>query len=155
MKCELNLWLFAADGLRRMFSEKFVKQVAKDKAVCESYGQPLEIILLVNIGTTFIGGSDDVLSLRRALLSAGFEVAYINANRALDFGFFQYPVCLGKPDTMTKTGRPVVQGITPGHHKALGIMVSGEVICYNPTNQKLATAVSSVEPRVIFKTWLF
>jgi len=144
-----------ADELGRMIPEGLVKQVTKDKAFCETHGQPHEIILLVNIGTTFTGGRDDVLSLRQALHNVGSEVAYIHADGALDFGFSSNIVCLGRPDIMTKNDLPIVQGITLSHHKAFGIMVSGEVICYSPTDQKLATVVHNVEPRVVFEIWFF
>lgn len=62
---------------------------------------------------------------------------------------------LGKPELLTKNELPVVQGITSSHHKSLGIMVSGEVTCYCSADQKLAAAVSDVESRVTFETWLF
>lgn len=144
-----------ADKLGRMIPEELVKQVARDRAICHFSAQTHEIILLVNIGTTFTGGRDDVFALRQALLGIGSRVSYIHADGALDFGFSSYPVCLGKPDIITKDDLPVVQGITLSHHKAFGIMVSGEVIYYDPKGPTLVSAASDVEPRVIFETWLF
>ena len=144
-----------ANELGQMIPEGLVKQVTNDKAFCENHGLSHEIILLVNIGTSFVGGRDDMLKLRQALSNIGSEVAHIHADGALDFGFSPNTVCLGSPYTLSRNGLPVVQGINFSHHKALGIIVSGEVICYSPTDQNSATTVSNVEPRVIFETWLF
>ncbi|KAL9593630.1 MAG: hypothetical protein Q9219_007462 [cf. Caloplaca sp. 3 TL-2023] len=144
-----------ADELGRMIPEELVRQVAKDRAFCESQGKLYGIILLLSVGTTFIGGYDDVPALRQAVFDAGSVVDYIHVDGALDFGFSPYPARLGPPELLTKTDLPVVQGITLSHHKANGIMVSGEVICYSPDNQQLVTVVFEVEPRVIFETWVF
>lgn len=144
-----------ADELGQMIFEGLVKQVSRDKALCEAQGRPYEIILLANIGTTFGGGRDNVLQLRQALRDNGQDVAYVHADGALDFGFPSSTVYLGRPELMTKSDLPVVQGITLSHHKAFGIMVSGEVICFSPAERRLATVFSSVEPRVIFETWFF
>ena len=57
---------------------------------------------------------------------------------------------------MIKNGLPVVQCITLSHHKAFGIMVSGEVICYSPRSQKLAgLGPPTIDARIVFETWLF
>jgi hypothetical protein len=47
-----------------------------------------------------------------------------------------------------------VQGLTISHHKAFGIVVSGEVICYSPQLRILPTA-TPVDSRIVFETWLF
>lgn len=54
-----------------------------------------------------------------------------------------------------KDGIPVVQGVTLSHHKAYGMMVSGEVICYSPKAQRSLSLVTNVEPRIVFGIWLF
>ncbi|KAI4179413.1 MAG: hypothetical protein L6R41_007858 [Letrouitia leprolyta] len=145
----------AADDQGRMIPEDLVKEVAKNKSLCASRGQPHEVVLLITIGTTFTGGRDDIFRLRQALDDAGLKVSYIHADGALDFGFSSDSVRLGSPGEITRNNLPVVQGITMSHHKAFGLMVSGEVICYSPTDQQLANAVSDVDPRVVFETWLF
>ena len=145
----------AADDLGAMIPEALAEQVVRDRAVCEEANECHQIILLANIGTTFVAGRDDILALRDALHAIGSEVSYIHVDGALDFGFHPKVVSLGSPDTMTKRGLPAVQGITLSHHKAFGIMVSGEVICYNPSSQSFAGPDSSVDPRIVFETWLF
>ena len=144
-----------ADMLGRMVPEELVKQVARDKSACQSANQEHEIVLLVNIGTTFTGGRDDISALREALLHMDWNISYIHADGALDFGFSSYPVRLGPPDLATKDDLDVVQGITLSHHKAFGIMVSGEVIYYDPGGAEKVGAALDVEPRVVFETWIF
>lgn len=144
-----------ADELGRMIPDKLVEQVQFDKAFINSHGQKHDIILLANMGTTFVGGYDDIIALRQALRAVGSDIAYIHIDGALDFGFSSDTVRLGAPNITEKNGLPVVQGITLSHHKAYGIMVSGEAICFRPVNHQLKAVVSSVEPRVIFETWLF
>ncbi|MCJ1458465.1 hypothetical protein MMC28_008838 [Mycoblastus sanguinarius] len=144
-----------ADDLGGMIPEALAKQVVRDKALCDRNKESHRIVLLANIGTTFVGGCDDILALRQSLRAVGSEISYIHVDGALDFGFCPNTISLGSPDSMIKNGLPVVQGITLSHHKAFGIMVSGEVICYSPNSKELAALGSPVDPRVVFETWLF
>ena len=145
----------AADHLGRMIPEAFAKRVRSDKALCKEVKEPHQVVLLANMGTTFVGGRDDILALRQSLHGTGSKIAYIHCDGALNFGFGQDLVSLGTPDTVVKKGLPVVQGITLSHHKAFGIMVSGEVICYNPGSKKFVETDFPVDPRIVFETWLF
>ncbi|KAK2841612.1 hypothetical protein FQN49_006081 [Arthroderma sp. PD_2] len=142
------------DHLGRMNPEDLAKQVFRDRAYCQSRGKRHEVILMVNLGTTFVGGWDDILALREGLRGIGADTAHIHADGALDLGFSMDGVRLGPPDMVSRDGMPVVQGITLSHHKVLGIMVSGEVICFNPLKQRPATTVTAVDPRIVFETWL-
>lgn len=148
-----------ADEYGMMRIGDLVEQVLQDRSSCGDYYGEYKIILLANMGTTFVGGRDNILGLRKALHAIDAEIAYIHVDGALDLGFTPDLVCLGRPGSATweKNGLPIVQGITLSHHKAFGIMVSGEVISYspNPENQSLAKAVELIDPRVIFETWLF
>lgn len=144
-----------ADDLGGMIPEALAKQVVLDKALCDRNKESHRIILLANMGTTFVGGRDDILALRQSLRAVGSEVSYIHADGALNFGFGQNTVSLGSPNTMMKNGLPVVQGITLSHHKAFGIMVSGEVICYSPSSKKFAGLGTPVDARIVFEIWLF
>ena len=125
--------------------EELAKQALRDKSFCEARAQPYEVIRLINIGTTFIGGRDNVLRLRQALRDHDTEISYNHADGALDSGFPSDTVCLGRPDLITKNNLPVVQDITFSHHKAFGIMVSGEVISFSPNDKKLAIMFSNAE----------
>lgn len=145
----------SADRYGRMVPGELVRQVMMDRSQCRARGETHKIILLANLGTTFVGGRDDVLGLRRVLREIGAEIDYVHVDGALDLGFSPDSVCLGPPSVIKRNGVPVVQGITLSHHKAFGIMVSGEVICYSPTDQRLAEAVSTIDPRIVFETWLF
>jgi len=131
--------------------------VIKDRSRCRARGETYKIVLLANIGPTFVGGRDDLIGLCKALRKIRAEISYIHANGALDFGFSSNGVCLGHPSITEKNGVPVVQGITLNHHKAYGIMASGELICYSPTDEteKPAKAVFSIDPRAVFETCLF
>ena len=145
-----------ADDLGCTIPEALTKQVIRDRALCDENMESHRIILLANFGTTFVGGRDDILALRQSLHAIGLEISYIHVDGALDFGFSPNVVSLGSPDTMMKSGLPVVQGITLSHHKAFGIMVSGEVISHTPTSKRLAGLGSAaVDARIVFETWLF
>lgn len=143
-----------ADEYGRMQIPLLIEQVRKDKAHCVSRGWGHQIILFANIGTTFVGGRDDIIGIRSALASISAEISYIHVDGALDLGFSPDSVSLGPPSLATRNGLPVVQGLTLSHHKAFGIMVSGEAICYNPNTKCIPTA-TAVDPRIVFETWLF
>ena len=145
----------ATDSLGAMIPEALAQQVVRDKALSDKNNESHQIILLANVGTTFTVGRDDIMALRQCLRAIGSVVSYIHVDGALDFGFGSNMVALGPPDIMTKRGLPTVQGITLSHHKAFGIMVSGEVICYSPGSKKLAGLDSPIDPRIVFETWLF
>lgn len=151
-----------ADYLGRIIPTKLVEKVLDDKAHCASQGRDYHVVLLCNIGTTFTGGRDDIPTVRRALVAIGVQVSYIHVDGALDLGFAPDSVMLGPPDgPWERNGLPVVQGITLSHHKAYGIMVSGEVICHRPFcpgeqhNTNLIPTATAVDPRIVFETWLF
>ncbi|KAK9777065.1 putative Histidine decarboxylase [Seiridium cardinale] len=145
----------AADHLGRIKPELLVARAMEDSQYCKSHSVGYEIILVCNIGTTFVGGRDDIVGLCQGLAMQGLEVAHIHVDGAFDLGFKADSVVLGPPSTTaSQGGRPVVQGITLSHHKAHGIMVSGEVICYNPTG-RLSPGAGQVDPRIVFETWLF
>ncbi|KAL8676502.1 MAG: hypothetical protein Q9186_006986 [Xanthomendoza sp. 1 TL-2023] len=143
-----------ADELGRIDIDLLVKQAVVHRERSITNGDAHSIILLANLGTTFVGGSDDILSIRRALQNAAMDTAYIHVDGALGFGFSSRYVRLGEPTLLTRANVPVVQGVTISHHKAWGIMVSGEVICYNPKERPLTSVATSVEARIIFETWL-
>ena len=141
-----------ADDLRGMIPETLAKQVVRDKALCDRNKESHRVIFLANMGTTFVGGGDDILALRQSLRAIGSEVSYIHADGALDFGSCLNIISLGSPNAMIKNGLPVVQGITLSHHKAFGMMVSGEVIYYSPSAKNLAGLGSPVDARIVFET---
>ena len=145
----------ATDDLGAMIPEALVQQVVRDKALSDKNNESHQIILLANVGTTFTAGRDDIIALRQCLRAIGSEVSYIHVDGALDFGFRSNMVALGPPDIMTKGGVPTVQGITLSHHKAFGIMISGEVICYSPESKRLTGFDSPIDPRIVLETWLF
>ena len=145
----------ATDNLGAMIPEALAQQVVRDKALSDKNNESHQIVLLANVGTTFTAGRDDNMALRQCLHAIGSEISYIHVDGALDFGFCSNMVALGPPDILTKRGLPTVQGITLSHHKAFGIMVSGEVICYSPGSKKLAGLDSPIDPRIVFETWLF
>ena len=143
-----------ADDYGCMQIPLLIKQVRRDQAHCAARGTKHEVILFANIGTTFVGGRDNIGGIRAALRAIHAEIAYLHVDGALDLGFAPDTVSLGPPGHETRGGLPVVQGLTLSHHKAFGIMVSGEVICYNPTAGTIPTA-TAVDPRIVFETWLF
>ncbi|KAL8834368.1 MAG: hypothetical protein Q9170_003778 [Blastenia crenularia] len=142
------------DDLGSMLPEALVNQAMIDWEWCESHGEIYQTILLANIGTTFLGGSDDILRLRKSLQNVGLNISYIHVDGALNFGFSNSSVRLDVPALEIRDGLPVVQGVTVSHHKVLGIMVSGEVICYSPKQRPMAAVASSVDPRIILETWV-
>ncbi|KAB8259716.1 pyridoxal phosphate-dependent transferase [Aspergillus pseudonomiae] len=146
----------ACDDLGHMRPDALAQRAISDKLYCDSREREYQVILIVNVGTTFTGAQDDILSLRQVLRSVGADAVYIHADGALDLALSPNSVRLGPPNIMAKNGTPVVQGITLSHHKAYGVMVSGEVVCYTPANGQLATVGSNtVDPRAVFETWLF
>ncbi|KAL8839812.1 MAG: hypothetical protein Q9176_004215 [Flavoplaca citrina] len=143
-----------ADDFGCMVPAALVEQAVADRTWCDGHSESYSIVLLANFGTTFVGGCDDIVALRNALRHVELDTAYVHVDGALDFGFSSHNVCLGPPSLQARDALPVVQGVTLSHHKAWGIMVSGEVICYNPRQRLLKTVASRVEPRVVFETWL-
>jgi hypothetical protein len=118
-----------------------------------------KVIIFANLGTTFVGGRDNLVEIGKQLAQIKIVPSYIHVDGALDLGFLAEGVCLGPPGTTcTRNGTPIVQGITISHHKVLGIMVSGEVISYCPNvsaKKQWDALTGAVEPRAIFETWLF
>jgi glutamate/tyrosine decarboxylase-like PLP-dependent enzyme len=153
--------IIAVDAAGRMVPSELARQVAEDRAACAASGHRYGVTLVVNVGTTFVGGVDDIAALRGVLREdVEQEVSYIHADGALDFGFGPGQaklVCLGPPDgpSVRGDGVPVVQGITVSHHKAYGMMVSGEVVYYNPSHNALPNLAPAVDPRAVFEAWLF
>ncbi|KAL8963292.1 MAG: hypothetical protein Q9193_000432 [Seirophora villosa] len=143
-----------AEESGRMDTEALVEQALADRKWCDQHGLSYSIVLLANIGTTFVGGCDDILSLRKALRCVGLDTAYVHVDGALNFGFSPCSVRLGSPSLDSRDGVPVVQGVTLSHHKAWGIMVSGEAICYDPKKGQSSTLGPPVQPRIVFETWL-
>ncbi|KAI1424503.1 PLP-dependent transferase [Xylaria sp. FL1777] len=134
--------------------EALVQQALADKSKCIAKGIEYHMILLVNIGTTFVGATDNLFSICQGLKSMGIQISYIHADGALDFGFDACGVKLGPPGAVDNDGMPLVQGITLSHHKALGNMVSGEVLCFSPQDP-LSIPRSSFDPRAVFETWFY
>ncbi|KAI0908490.1 PLP-dependent transferase [Ustulina deusta] len=134
--------------------EALAQQVVADKNRCAARGVKYHMILLVNIGTTFVGARDDIFGIYRDLGRLGITISYIHVDGALDFGFDTCGVKLGPPGAVDNDGMPLVQGITMSHHKALGHMVSGEVLCFNPKNTPLIPC-SSVDSRAVFEHWFY
>jgi glutamate/tyrosine decarboxylase-like PLP-dependent enzyme len=134
--------------------EALAQQAIVDQRRCVDEGVEYHMILLANMGTTFVGARDDLISIYRALSEAGIKISYIHVDGALDLGFETSGIELGPCGAVGNGGMPLVQGITISHHKALGHMVSGEVLCFSPQNQ-LPTLCSSVDPRAVFETWLY
>lgn len=144
-----------ADELGRMSAQALADQVLSDKNRCKSRGMRHRIILVANVGTVFAGGRDDILALRFKLRSIGSDTSYILADGALDLGFSTDLVQLASPTTLTgSNGAPAVQSVTLSHHKVFGVMVSGQVICYNPVDNSLATVAGSADPRAVLETWV-
>jgi hypothetical protein len=143
-----------ADDLGSMIPDELVNRALEDRLYCQLRSQKYEVVLLCNIGTTFVGGKDNIVELRRKLSMYAIDVAHIHVDGALDFGFASDNIILGPPGHATRGGRPVVQGITLSHHKVYGLMVSGEVICYNPAGHLIPKS-TAIDPRVVFETWLF
>jgi glutamate/tyrosine decarboxylase-like PLP-dependent enzyme len=158
------------DDLGRMVPNLFAQKVWLDKMAAESRGEKHQTVLLANFGTTFIGGSDDVVALRRALKQTGkmrqsgnsssiamANIDYIHADGALNFGSSIDSICLAIPDidrhgegyvddaSDIDDSRVAVQGITVSNHKFPGLSVSGLVFAYNASRRartRTATATS-------------
>ncbi|RYP01748.1 hypothetical protein DL765_010832 [Monosporascus sp. GIB2] len=143
-----------SDASGSILVEALVKQALADKMQCLRRGEDYRMILFANIGTTFVGARDDLARIRTSLNAAGIEVSYIHVDGALDFGFDNCGIALGPPGSTGPDHLLRVQGITLSHHKAMGSMVSGEVLCYSPGGE-LASLVSPIDPRVVFETWLY
>lgn len=139
-----------------MIPQALVQQVLSDRAECMSHNETYQLILFVNLGTTLIGGRDDLIEIGKQLAEIEAVPSYIHLDGALDLGFFVNGIRLGPPGaSRTTDGIPIVQGITLSHHKLFGIMVSGEIIGYCPNLEHLDTVAGSIEPRAVFETWLF
>jgi histidine decarboxylase len=134
--------------------EALIQQALADQKRCVDNGAEYHMILLVNIGTTFVGASDDLVSIFRDLAKAGIRISYIHVDGALDLGFDTCGIKLGPCGAVHEDGMPMVQGITISHHKALGHMVSGVVVSFSPENQ-LSTSCSSLDPRAVFESWFY
>ncbi|KAI1506724.1 pyridoxal phosphate-dependent transferase [Biscogniauxia marginata] len=162
----------AADG--SLCADALVEQALADKERCLQGGEEYRVVLFANMGTTFVGARDDLESICSALGRVGIEIAYIHVDGALDFGFDSCGVALGPPGKIRSDGVPFVQGVTLSHHKALGTMVSGEVLYYSPggeeqrqqrqqqRQQKLpflpnltSSPAFAADPRAVFETWLY
>lgn len=113
--------------------QPLIDAVLSDFEMCKWNEEPFKLILFANIGTTFTGGRDDLLEIGKRLAEVNIVPSFIHVDGALDLGFTTDSVRLGPPGGLITTdGIPVVQGVTISHHKAFGIMVSGEVISYCP-----------------------
>ncbi|CAH0053893.1 unnamed protein product [Clonostachys solani] len=134
--------------------DALVAQALTDQRYCFEKGREYRMILFANIGTTFLGARDDLPEIVSTLKKFGITISHIHADGALDFGYNNCGISLGPPGTIGLNGMPNVQGITVSHHKALGQSVSGEVFCFSP-NSPIAGLASSVNPRIIFETWLY
>ncbi|KAK6508921.1 hypothetical protein TWF481_003689 [Arthrobotrys musiformis] len=131
-----------------------VQRALADKQEYLENGQDYKMILLANIGTTFVGARDDLKNIYRSLWDVGIQISHIHADGAFDFGFSAHGIKLGPPGAVGSDGVPMVQGITISNHKAMGSMVSGEVVSYAPGNE-LAPLEWDVDPRIIFERWLY
>lgn len=134
--------------------EALLEQAVADKKRCSDGDVEYNMILLLNVGTTFVGATDDLVEIHRTLAKAGIQISYIHVDGALEFGFETCGIKLGPCGVVGNDGTPLVQGVTLSHHKALGNIVSGEVLCYSPQDQ-LPNLCSSLDPRVVFETWLY
>ncbi|KAF3908674.1 hypothetical protein AA313_de0206766 [Arthrobotrys entomopaga] len=137
-----------------------VKQALKDQADCHLHGQDYHMILFANVGTTFVGAQDDLKGIFEALTEVGVKISHIHADGALDFGFSNHGVSLGFPGEVNAQGIPLVQGVTLSHHKAMGNMVSGEVLYLSPEfgnkgEPQLPSLNWAVDPRIVFESWLY
>ncbi|RVD80232.1 uncharacterized protein DFL_008134 [Arthrobotrys flagrans] len=110
------------------------------------------MVLLANVGTTFVGARDDLKAIYHKLGDVGIQISHLQADGAFDFGYSTCGIKLGPPGTMGSDGVPMAQGITLS--KAMGSVVSGEVIAYSPGNE-LAPLEWTVDPRIIFERWLY
>ncbi|EPS43407.1 hypothetical protein H072_2673 [Dactylellina haptotyla CBS 200.50] len=141
------------DEMGRILPGALVKQALLDRDACQRRDEEYYIILVANSGTTFVGASDDLKDISSALKKVGLEISHIHVDGALNFGFGNFGAALGPPGKTTN-GVPCVQGVSFSHHKAMGSMVSGEVLCYCP-GEELSSLEWSIDPRSIFETWLY
>ncbi|GAW11709.1 hypothetical protein ANO14919_010590 [Xylariales sp. No.14919] len=133
--------------------EALVQKAMADRKRCIDSGIEYQMILFANMGTTFTGAKDDLVGIYQKLSNAGIQISYIHVDGALDFGFEAGGIELGPCGALSNDGRPLVQGVTMSHHKALGSTVSGEVLCFSPENQ-LSSSLSSLVPQTVFEIWL-
>ncbi|KAF3910544.1 hypothetical protein ABW21_db0201303 [Orbilia brochopaga] len=138
-----------------MMVEALVKQALADWNDCLRNGEEFRMVLFANMGTTFLGARDNIKEIYSKLRTVGVKISYIHVDGALDFGFGNFGVTLGTPGATDSQGMPFVQGITLSHHKALGGMVSGEVIYWNPQGNQCSSLAWNVEERVVFESWLY
>ncbi|KAI0535797.1 hypothetical protein GGR58DRAFT_529060 [Xylaria digitata] len=134
--------------------EALVQQAAADRQGCIDSGTEYHMILLANMGTTFVGARDDLIGIYQNLSETGIQISYIHVDGALDFGFDTCGIELGPCGALSNDGKPLVQGVTISHHKALGHMVSGEFLSFSPENQ-LPSSLPSLVPRAVFENWLY
>ncbi|KAL9074655.1 MAG: hypothetical protein Q9157_004306 [Trypethelium eluteriae] len=142
------------DEMGRMIPESFAQRVLFDRKLALQRGQPHQIILLANFGTTFTGGSDDVLGLVQSVEQKGLAIDHIHADGALRFGYDVGCIRLGPPRSH-HASKPVVQSISISNHKFAGLSVSGLVLCYVPSGGSLSTMDSCSDPRIAFEVWLY
>ncbi|KAF4965251.1 hypothetical protein FSARC_6930 [Fusarium sarcochroum] len=142
-----------SDNLGRIIPQELVERACRDRDSCAANSERYQVVLMCNFGSTFLGGCDDVIGIRKKLAAHGIKVAHTHVDGALELGL-STDVVLGKPGINSRNGLPVVQGITISHHKAMGLMVSGLVICHSPTGQ-LAPRETSIDPRAVLEMWLF
>ncbi|KAK6535919.1 hypothetical protein TWF281_000169 [Arthrobotrys megalospora] len=131
-----------------------VQRALADKQETLERGEEYQMILLANVGTTFVGARDNLKDIYHRLHAADIQISHIHADGAFDFGFSTYGIKLGPPGAVGLDGVPMVQGITLSNHKGMGSVVSGEVISYSPGNE-LTPLEWTVDPRIIFERWLY
>ncbi|KAL9095397.1 MAG: hypothetical protein Q9165_002268 [Trypethelium subeluteriae] len=143
-----------ADEMGRMIPEALAERVLIDRRLALQRGQAHQVILLANFGTTFAGGSDDVLGLLQSIEQNGLAVDHIHADGALRFGYDIECVRLGPPRSH-HASKPVVQSISISNHKFAGLSVSGLVLCHSPSGASLSTMDYRSDPRIAFEIWLY
>ncbi len=132
-----------ADEYGRMIPQALVRQVLSDRSESISRHETYRMIIFANLGTTFVGGQDNLVEIGKQLAEIEANPFYIHVDGALDLGFLVEGIRLGPPGALcTDEGIPIVQGITLSHHKAFGIMVSGEVIGYCPNSSEQFASLS-------------
>ncbi|KAM0813379.1 hypothetical protein AB5N19_13372 [Seiridium cardinale] len=92
------------------------------------------LVLFANMGTTVVGAHDDSKKVYYELRDVGIQISYIHVDGALPLVFGQGYIALGPPGTLNSDSVPNARGTTLSHYKALGHMVSGEVIYYSPVD---------------------
>ncbi|KAK6538249.1 hypothetical protein TWF694_011128 [Orbilia ellipsospora] len=135
--------------------EALAKKALADKEGCARRGEEYHMILCANMGTTFVGARDNLSFIYTKLGEVGIQISHIHVDGALELGFGNSAgLKLGEPGAVDEHGVPFVQAVTFSHHKAMGNMVSGEIICFSP-GEELSSLEWDVDPMVIFETWLF